>query len=177
MRVLIAHIRRVVWLCWPAFVVGAAALVSGLMTPEFVASVWIPMGFELGVYAGLKACSLGTLLCIKMFDMVPSVVLGVIAGMLIPLLRFRNPFRLALIFAVVAYVATAPIMPAIWLHEATYQLVTIPGPLVGTWLVVRRQRARAKQVEGSCRECGYDLTGNVSGVCPECGTRIEKKQG
>jgi len=25
---------------------------------------------------------------------------------------------------------------------------------------------------GICRECGYDLTGNVSGVCPECGTRI-----
>ena len=22
-------------------------------------------------------------------------------------------------------------------------------------------------------QCGYDLTGNVSGVCPECGTRIE----
>jgi hypothetical protein len=24
-----------------------------------------------------------------------------------------------------------------------------------------------------CRECGYNLTGNVSGVCPECGTGIE----
>ena len=23
-----------------------------------------------------------------------------------------------------------------------------------------------------CRSCGYDLTGNVSGVCPECGTKI-----
>lgn len=22
---------------------------------------------------------------------------------------------------------------------------------------------------GHCRKCGYDLTGNVSGVCPECG--------
>ena len=25
-----------------------------------------------------------------------------------------------------------------------------------------------------CRECGYNLTGNVSGVCPECGTEIEQ---
>jgi hypothetical protein len=25
---------------------------------------------------------------------------------------------------------------------------------------------------GRCRNCGYDLTGNVSGVCPECGERI-----
>ncbi len=25
---------------------------------------------------------------------------------------------------------------------------------------------------GHCRQCGYNLTGNVSGVCPECGTKI-----
>jgi hypothetical protein len=25
---------------------------------------------------------------------------------------------------------------------------------------------------GHCGECGYDLTGNVSGVCPECGLKI-----
>ena len=24
--------------------------------------------------------------------------------------------------------------------------------------------------EGRCSECGYDLTGNISGVCPECGS-------
>jgi len=24
----------------------------------------------------------------------------------------------------------------------------------------------------SCRECGYNLTGNTSGICPECGERI-----
>ena len=27
-----------------------------------------------------------------------------------------------------------------------------------------------------CRPCGYNLTGNVSGVCPECGTPIEKPE-
>jgi len=25
---------------------------------------------------------------------------------------------------------------------------------------------------GACMKCGYDLTGNVSGVCPECGQRV-----
>ena len=24
-----------------------------------------------------------------------------------------------------------------------------------------------------CQKCGYNLTGNVSGICPECGTPIE----
>jgi len=26
--------------------------------------------------------------------------------------------------------------------------------------------------KGCCQHCGYDLTGNVSGICPECGERI-----
>ena len=26
---------------------------------------------------------------------------------------------------------------------------------------------------GSCQRCGYDLTGNVSGTCPECGKILE----
>lgn len=26
---------------------------------------------------------------------------------------------------------------------------------------------------GGCYACGYDLTGNASGICPECGTRIK----
>ena len=28
---------------------------------------------------------------------------------------------------------------------------------------------------GLCRTCGYSLRGNVSGVCPECGTPAEKE--
>jgi hypothetical protein len=39
----------------------------------------------------------------------------------------------------------------------------IRGPL-------RRWRRRRK---GLCVACGYDLTGNVSGVCPECGTEVK----
>ena len=30
---------------------------------------------------------------------------------------------------------------------------------------------RRRRAMGLCVQCGYDLTGNVSGVCPECGTR------
>jgi hypothetical protein len=28
---------------------------------------------------------------------------------------------------------------------------------------------------GSCRHCGYNLTGNTSGICPECGTPVPQK--
>ncbi|MCC6358656.1 MAG: hypothetical protein IT450_07930 [Phycisphaerales bacterium] len=37
------------------------------------------------------------------------------------------------------------------------------------WLDRRRPRP------GCCSACGYDLTGNVSGTCPECGRAITSK--
>ena len=41
-------------------------------------------------------------------------------------------------------------------------------------LAYRRRRSdRTRRVTGRCRSCGYDLTGNVSGVCPECGSGRE----
>ncbi|MEW6250524.1 MAG: hypothetical protein AB1716_07740 [Planctomycetota bacterium] len=33
-------------------------------------------------------------------------------------------------------------------------------------------RCRERRRPDRCRQCGYDLTGNVSGVCPECGTHV-----
>ena len=32
------------------------------------------------------------------------------------------------------------------------------------------QRYHRARTPGRCKQCGYDLTGNVSGKCPECGT-------
>jgi hypothetical protein len=43
-------------------------------------------------------------------------------------------------------------------------LAFIRGPLR------RRRRPR----KGLCIKCGYDLTGNESGICPECGTEVKR---
>jgi hypothetical protein len=40
-----------------------------------------------------------------------------------------------------------------------------------TW---KRGEAADRQERGLCTRCGYDLTGNESGVCPECGTAIQR---
>ena len=48
-------------------------------------------------------------------------------------------------------------------------LLTAIAP--GFWLraeISRRRRMRT----GLCQSCGYNLTGNTSGVCPECGTPL-----
>jgi hypothetical protein len=47
----------------------------------------------------------------------------------------------------------------------------IPG-VVGLgyfWFLLRRRR---RICPGHCPTCEYDLTGNMSGICPECGTAI-----
>lgn len=36
---------------------------------------------------------------------------------------------------------------------------------------------RPSSAPGECGRCRYDLTGNISGVCPECGKRIESAPG
>jgi len=40
-------------------------------------------------------------------------------------------------------------------------------PCVCSWCAIRDWRRR--RPEGHCPSCGYNLTGNSSGVCPECG--------
>jgi len=39
-----------------------------------------------------------------------------------------------------------------------------------TWSTRRTRRPRRRR--GTCRTCGYNLTGNVSGTCPECGQKL-----
>ena len=36
----------------------------------------------------------------------------------------------------------------------------------------RERRRRDRRERGLCAKCSYDLTGNVSGICPECGMPI-----
>jgi hypothetical protein len=63
-----------------------------------------------------------------------------------------------------------------------HQFVVIPhwplamtaAVLPGMWFRRRLQRTRRLSA-GCCSACGYDLTGNTSGVCPECGTAVAGK--
>lgn len=48
--------------------------------------------------------------------------------------------------------------------------VFLLATLIPTVLARRRSR---KPLPGHCRKCGYDLTGNVTGKCSECGERAE----
>ncbi|MDB5293091.1 MAG: hypothetical protein JWL69_4332 [Phycisphaerales bacterium] len=60
-----------------------------------------------------------------------------------------------------AVIATWFILWAIWLVRAYYKARQSASAIRG---IIRRDR-------GLCPHCGYDLTGNVSGTCPECGEK------
>jgi hypothetical protein len=45
-------------------------------------------------------------------------------------------------------------------------LTGLPGYMIIRAFWKRRRNARG------CLGCGYDLTGNISGVCPECGAAV-----
>jgi hypothetical protein len=55
----------------------------------------------------------------------------------------------------------------LWLPAALFAM------LPSIWILKNRR----KRTRDSCRTCGYNLSGNVSGICPECGTAMAGKVG
>ena len=66
--------------------------------------------------------------------------------------------------------AIRTIFLALWLIPCSVLLAVYPTIAFVCGLMCRWRRHR----KGLCVKCGYNLTGNVSGVCPECGARIQK---
>lgn len=76
--------------------------------------------------------------------------------------------------------------PELWHHKFTFFLRTVESPRYFLLLLVVPKLAavafagcaamvlvrRRAIPPGHCRACGYDLTGNVSGKCPECALTV-----
>ena len=60
-------------------------------------------------------------------------------------------------------------IPNTWLVCPFWVLLLI---LLGWALLLRRRYLAWLNSAGKCRQCGYNLTGNVSGICPECGCPV-----
>jgi hypothetical protein len=79
---------------------------------------------------------------------------------------------------VAAYLAAQQILTnagyeSYWAVTFPMWLLMVPAvllvPVMSLLSMLRRAiRTRA----GRCQSCGYDLTGNTSGVCPECGAQV-----
>ena len=59
--------------------------------------------------------------------------------------------------------------PGIYGFFVPYWLLLLLTAIPTAWLW---HRDRGWKRPGCCLRCGYDLTGNTSGVCPECGDKV-----
>lgn len=55
---------------------------------------------------------------------------------------------------------------------STYPIIFMSRRPRRAWYAARKESARRKR--GLCLGCGYDLRGNTSGICPECGRRLRQ---
>ncbi len=102
--------------------------------------------------------------CIFAVASVPVVVLS---------LRGQR-LRRTLIMAFIPPVVVGTGAQLVWHNPLA--LLAAPGCLwlmcLITGLTSPDRRARLVANQGRCGACGYDLTGNVSGGCPECGESV-----
>ena len=84
---------------------------------------------------------------------------------------------LAVAGALFAAVTVAKLRPSS-VGEFLLMVVIVQVPFVIVWwahllgIKVLEFRRKRRRLANQCTHCEYDLSGNVSGVCPECGTPI-----
>ncbi|HRX84484.1 MAG TPA: hypothetical protein P5572_05635 [Phycisphaerae bacterium] len=94
---------------------------------------------------GLRGFVLGLLMCLPALVVAEAINAAVYRG-------WREPELFA-----VTYVVACIAAQAVWMYCH--------------WGLARRRIREELRLRGlpTCTACGYDLTGNASGICPECG--------
>ena len=62
-----------------------------------------------------------------------------------------------------------------YLFMPLWVFVVVLAVLPGFQMFCRLRSARRLGNQAGCPKCGYSLTGNTSGICPECGTAVARK--
>jgi hypothetical protein len=62
-----------------------------------------------------------------------------------------------------------------WHFQLAWWLAALLSFLPAIFMLRMRLVRRRRALVGHCLGCGYNLTGNASGICPECGTAINPR--
>lgn len=111
---------------------------------------------------------------VRLFFELPTFGVSVIAGVAFGITGKKRGLRLAWIFGIGMFLAQTTVAlltsPSEW-YLCLLNLGHVALPVAATWTLLRVLRPTQP---GHCHKCGYDLTGNVSGVCPECGAELKQ---
>jgi hypothetical protein len=113
---------------------------------------------------------------------IESVIIGALFGLFLTPVVYACARTKSLwhVFALITvlYLLVVPVAHEVYLRGggmyvdvftlACVAVILVTGVVLARWLPNRVR-------PGYCRKCEYNLTGNTSGVCPECGTKVEGK--
>ena len=169
------------------------AILGGAATSFFVGPLtldaWIGLGWRRPVQDWMIAHGAGSfaghfgLLYIQ----IPDYTTAFIGGGIIGVVAWKRWWQLSLVYSgtmiALPYLSLALDGSISFVLNSASTVVTlllvdsakIPLALAGACLTSKRRRKRHVRRELQlCIKCGYDLTGNESGICPECGRQIEQ---
>ena len=100
--------------------------------------------------------------------------------------REPKPIRRGLKLGFLATLGTVILLAAVLVVLDKQRHADSPILSLGLWAVglfvgvvigrrtAAAERRRYRRLHGLCEGCGYNLTGNTSGACPECGSAISR---
>lgn len=138
------------WAALVAIVTFIATAIASLKSPAWVGASLAAAGFT----APIAVILLGVIFCGLRFvrnRWIPP--LAFYAGTTVLLIEaYRNVHSLPHVYLAIMWVSFG-----------------MPIAIVTPFIV-----ARPTPAAPSCRKCSYNLTGNISGLCPECGTPVSQ---
>ena len=109
---------------------------------------------------------------IHLFFNLPIFAASIVAGLAFGIVNAQRARRLAWVFGIGMFVAqTVPaylVNPSKW-YLCLFNLAHVVLPVATAAALLRLRKVNHP---GHCKTCDYDLTGNVTGICSECGTPI-----
>lgn len=139
---------------------------TGLMVVVSYLGLCTPGGNELALFALFAGSSLSLyFLCAGERGLFEQIVwLGAAVNTALAAYWFVRALRPSLPGGYVDMVGVVGSIPLVILQSGAVMGVLVKSSLLRT--------AGPAVTPPHCRTCGYNLTGNISGVCPECGERI-----
>jgi hypothetical protein len=103
------------------------------------------------------------------------VLVFVVVGVVMMLAALQRHVVLIILFAILMIAPCINLLVLLIANSMATSALRAAGLQVG-FMGVKDEDVVRLLSPNLCRQCSYNLTGNVSGRCPECGTAIPRAQ-